>query len=88
MAGLRERCTSFRQSCDYAVKVRAIELATDAPTISLAVDDVLARIGNGIDFSDLFVVESTPATCPVPSLTAASGRGIATLHGVNINAMV
>ena len=73
MAGLRERGTSFRQSCDYGVTVRANGLATDAPTVSLNVDDVLARIGNGVDFSDLIVVESTPATASVPSLTAASG---------------
>jgi len=88
VAGLRERGTSFRQSCDYAAKDRAVDLATDASITSLTVDDVLARIGNGIDFSVLFVVESNPTAAAVPSLTAASGRGLATLNGVNINAMV
>ena len=60
VAGLRERGTSFRQSCDYMEKVRATALAMDAPITSLYVDDVLARIGNGVDFSDLFVVEINP----------------------------
>jgi hypothetical protein len=78
VAGLRERGTSFPQSSDYAVKGHAISLASDAPMLSSIVDDVLARIGTGVDFSALFVLESNPTTASVPSLTAASGAGLAT----------
>lgn len=88
MAGLRERGTSFSQSSDYAAKGHAVSLASDAPTLSSIVDDVLAHIGAGVDFSALFVLESNPTTASVPSLTAASGAGLATHHSVNINARV
>ena len=85
---MRDRGTSFSQSYDYAAEPRVIDLAMDASTPSWSVDDPHVQIDNGVDFPVLFVVESNPATASVPSLTAASGRGLATLNGVNINAMV
>jgi hypothetical protein len=69
---------------DLAMSVTPV--AAPVAIVSLIVDDVLARIGTGIDFSALFVVESTPTVASVRSLTDAADGELGTPNGVIINA--
>lgn len=91
MAELRERGTSFQQSSDIVLDhvlslVSDVSRATFGTVVSSIVDNVHARIGNGVDFSS--VKESNPITVRVGPLTSTTGGELATPRGVITNAMV
>jgi hypothetical protein len=93
VAELRERGTSFQQSSDIVLDpalspVSDVSRAAFGTVVSCIADDVLARLGNGVDFSSLFVVESNPTSSRVGPLTQAAVGELATSQGVNINARV